>query len=93
MSIDLDSRVRRNPDILTAVIDDEIVMMSAKQGEYFGLSGIGTYIWSVAEDPVQVKQLVEMICQSYDVDAETCCADTLPFINNMIRVGLMNVLD
>ncbi|WP_282041739.1 PqqD family peptide modification chaperone [Halomonas alimentaria] len=93
MSIDLDSRVCRNPDILTAVIDEEIVMMSAKQGQYFGLSGIGTYIWSLAEDPVQVKELVEMICQSYDIDAETCRADTLPFLNNMISAGLMNLTD
>lgn len=92
MNIDIDSRVRRNPDILTAVIDDEIVMMSADQGQYFGLNTIGAYIWNMTEDPVPVEKLIAMLCQSYDVSAETCKDDTLPFLNNMIDSGLMEVV-
>lgn len=92
MNVDLDSKVKRNPDILTAVVDDEIVMMSADQGQYFGLSSIGTYIWNITEDPVQVEALIAMLCQEYDVAVETCEADTLPFLNSMVDAGLMKIV-
>ena len=92
MSVDVNCMVQRNPDILTAVIDDEIVMMSADQGQYFGLSTIGAFIWNLTEYPVPVETLISMLCQSYDVNAETCKADTLPFLNNMVDSGLMEVV-
>ncbi|SFT85437.1 PqqD family peptide modification chaperone [Halomonas saccharevitans] len=92
MKIDINCTVRRNPDILTAVIDDEIVMMSADQGQYFGLSNIGAHIWNMTEDPISVEELIAMLCQSYDVSAQTCKDDTLPFLNNMIDSGLMEVI-
>jgi hypothetical protein len=40
--------VSRGPSVLTAEVDGEIVMMSIKQGRYFGLDDIGSDIWKRA---------------------------------------------
>jgi hypothetical protein len=91
MNVKLDSLIQRNTEILTAVVDDEVVMMSADQGQYFGLSAVGAHIWELAEKPTLVSELVETLCQKYDISFEECESDTLIFLNSMVAAGLIKV--
>ncbi|TDO16654.1 MULTISPECIES: PqqD family peptide modification chaperone [Halomonas] len=93
MLVKYDDTVQRNPHILTAEVDDEVVMMSADQGQYFGLSAVGVDIWNLAERPIQVSEVIGRLCQDYDVSIEKCEADTLPFLNEMIAAGLMEIVE
>ena len=93
MYVDLATKVRRNADTLTALVDDEVVMMSADQGQYFGLSPVGATIWNLTEKPVRVDDIIEKLHQEYDVSVERCKADTLTFLDNMVAAGLMEVVD
>lgn len=92
MSVTLNTMVQRDADILTAVVDDEVVMMSADQGQYFGLNSIGGRIWELTESPIVVNDLVQQLCEHYAVEVEKCQSDTLPFLDSMVEVGLIHVL-
>ncbi|RCV91008.1 PqqD family peptide modification chaperone [Billgrantia montanilacus] len=88
-----DSIVRRNPDIIAAGVDEEVVMMSADCGQYFGLSSLAAHIWRLTEEPVRIDNLVELLCQHYDIDPVSCEADTLDFAQKMLDAGLFEEIN
>jgi hypothetical protein len=51
--------VRRQSDWLTAKVGDELVMMSAENGTYVGLTEVGAYIWELLETPQEVDALCD----------------------------------
>lgn len=83
----------RNPDQLFSEIDDEIVMLSVKNGEYYNLNKVGSYIWNLLEKPNTFENLIKALLNSYDVDKKTCIDDTLPLIEELVIKGLINVID
>nr|WP_290701654.1 lasso peptide biosynthesis PqqD family chaperone [Halomonas sp. UBA3074] len=92
MSLALDTLVQRDADILAAVVDEEVVMMSADQGQYYGLSSVGGRIWELTEDPITISDLVQKLCEDYDVEAAECANDTLPFLDSMVKAGLIHII-
>jgi hypothetical protein len=45
--------VRRKGDWLSAMVGDELVMMSAERGNYLGLTPVGARIWELIEEPLE----------------------------------------
>lgn len=83
--IEATTLIKRNPEMVTSNIDGEIVMMSIENGEYYGLDEVGSRIWELLENPVTFEQLVNTLVEEFEVDVETCKADTLEFLNQMVE--------
>lgn len=77
--------------MVTSKIDNEVVMMSVDQGEYYGLDETGSRIWEMIEEPVSVNDLVRMLIDEFDVSFEECQKDTLDFLNDLNAKGLLFV--
>ena len=75
----LDSRLVRLPGLVASEMDGDLVMMSIQHGKYFGISGVGTRVWELIEQPVSVGQIVAVICQEFDISESTCRNDMLAF--------------
>jgi Coenzyme PQQ synthesis protein D (PqqD) len=69
------TRISRNPSILVAEVDVEIVMMSIQQGQYFGLDDIGSDVWKRIDPPCLFADLVDELSRDYDADRATIAAD------------------
>ncbi len=85
------TRVVRDPDMISAEMDGDVVMMSIERGEYFGIGGVGTTLWELLERPHSVDQLCVAICQEYDVDEPTCRRDVLAYIAELLDLGMLRV--
>lgn len=79
----------RNPDLIATDMDGETVMMSISRGTYFGLGGIGGRIWVLLAEPLSLAQLVQTVCDEYEVDEATCHADVEQFVNELLTHGLV----
>jgi Coenzyme PQQ synthesis protein D (PqqD) len=79
----------RNPDLVTADMDGDTVMMSVERGEYFGLGGVGARVWDLLAQPTPLSELVRQICAEYAVDASTCEADLKRFLGELMAQGLV----
>lgn len=90
-TVALDSVVAARPDLLAAPMDDKLVMLDLEKGKYFGMDDIATTIWTAIATPVRVGDLCEQLMERYAVDAETCRADTLEFLNQLRDEGLLEV--
>lgn len=88
MSLSLQTKITRHPDMLSAEIGGEAVMMSIENGAYFGLNPVATRIWDLIEQPQMLADLVQKITEEYDVEASQCEADVQGFVVDMIERGL-----
>ena len=81
--------VSRSPSVLTAEVDGEIVMMSVKQGRYFGLNDIGSDIWKRIEPPCSFATLIEGLAADYDADCATIRTDVQNLLSHMMKYDVV----
>ena len=84
-----DARFMRDPDLVAADMDGDLVMMSIDNGEYYGVGGVGPRIWELLESPRTVEQISAAIVDEFEVEADTCREDILGFIRQLLDMGLV----
>lgn len=91
MNITLDSVVWRNNALLTSEVDHELVMLSVDNGAYYGTNRAGRHVWHLLGQPTTARQLCSALTQQFNVEANTCAADVLPFLQEMANQHLIFV--
>jgi hypothetical protein len=79
-SIKNNSIIKRKNDIVFNKLDDEIVMMSIKNGQYYGLDNIATRIYELIEIPTTFENLIKKLIEEFDVEIDICNKDVVSFL-------------
>jgi len=82
--------VTRNSELISATVDDDLVMMSMTKGEYYGISGVGARIWELLAEPTTLDSIVDTICTEYEVEPQVCRADVEEFVTRLGDLGLVS---
>jgi hypothetical protein len=91
ISITLDTTVSRIGETLYARVGtEEAVMMSVAAGCYYGLNAVAVRIWELLERPMTIAELCARLCEEFEVDAQTCEAEVLKFVNELIDNGIVH---
>jgi hypothetical protein len=85
------SVVRLTDNIISAPIDDEVVILSVDSGAYFGLDEIGSEIWRQLETPTRVDALCDTLTTKYNADRSTIEHDVLALLKSLVAEGLVSV--
>jgi hypothetical protein len=88
MPLELSQTITRHPDMLSAEIGGEAIMMSIEKGAYFGLNPVATRIWDLLEQPKSIAALIQTITDEYEVSAEQAADDVQSFVADMIERGI-----
>lgn len=72
-------------------MDGDTVMMSIDRGEYYGVTGVGTRIWELLENPTSLAQVITTISAEFEVDEATCQADAERFIQELMDNGMVSL--
>lgn len=91
-TIDLQSTIARNEEIIFSDMGDETVMMSIDKGEYYGLDPMGRRIWELLEKPAQVNAICDTLCCEYNVTPEQCARDVLAFLNQLFEKEIIKIV-
>ena len=89
--IALTSRVSRNEAIVFTDLDDAIVMMDVDEGQYYELDPVGARIWTLLEAGRSAADLCGALAVEFDVDPDTCCRDTLEFLQEASALRIVHV--
>jgi Coenzyme PQQ synthesis protein D (PqqD) len=92
MSIALTTVVKQAEDQLSCNLGDEIALLNLKSTLYFGLDGVGAFIWQVIEKPRPVVEICRAVIERYQVDEARCRADLLGFLNKLNDLGLIEMM-
>ena len=85
--------LQRNPEQLFTTIDDEVVMLNIKHEEYLNLNPHASYIWQQLETPLSFGELIDHLCNAFDVEKEVCTKDTLEFVTELVEKEIIYIID
>ena len=91
MTISTETVVVASEEHVSADLDSESVILSLKNGTYYGLDPLGAHIWELIQKPRQVLEVRDAIVSEYDVSAERCEADLIALLDDLEREGLIEV--
>lgn len=90
-SIDFDTTIEKKQDIISSVMDDETVMMSIENSEYYGLNPVGSRIWELLDQPRTVAGICDILVEEYDVPAEECQREVKEFVEKLLEKKLVKI--
>jgi hypothetical protein len=91
MAIEITSTVVRVEGMMTAPVDQDIVILNMLKNNYVSLDQIGRRIWELIEAPVTVSELCLKLGDEFEGGNEQIVADVLSFLNELLKEGLMRV--
>lgn len=89
--LSLDCIVQRDADIIATEAGRDIVMVSIAKGSYYGVSDVAREIWESIDQPIKVSDLINNLCEAYNVDRVSCEEQTVSFLKDLMAEGLLQV--
>jgi hypothetical protein len=89
----LDCIVQRDPNVIAAEADQDLVMVSIANGAYYGVSDVARDIWVAIEHPKRISDLIDDLTASYNIDRSSCEEQTLSFLEDLLTERLLQVKD
>jgi hypothetical protein len=77
---------------LYAVAGEELVMMSAAEGNYYGLDPVGRRLWEIIDQPRTVSDICAELLMDYHVSTATCEAEMLAFLKELVEHRIVHVV-
>lgn len=91
MDITPDTRLVRAEDrYLSNPVGDDIMLLDLVTGDYVALNEPAARIWDMLREPRTVRELTDALGWLFDVDPESCLADTLDFLRSIDALRLLS---
>jgi hypothetical protein len=90
--IDVNTIIRKNINIDDSEIDGEKVMMDIERGQYYMLNDVASRIWTIIEDDICIKDVINLLLKEYDINEETCTKSVLEFLNKLNIDNLIEIM-
>jgi hypothetical protein len=91
--MDPDTIVTRNDELLSALVDGEIVFVSLATDSYVALDAVGRRIWELLERSRRLQELVDLLCNEFDGPRDVIAADVATFVQELVGEGIVSVQD
>lgn len=92
-SISLETVVVAAKDQVSSDLGGETAILNLKNGTYYGLDFVGTYIWEMIQEPKRVIEIRDNILTDFEVDVDRCELDLLALLSQLQEQQLINITD
>ena len=89
--INLNTIINKNLEIDDTDLDGEKVMMNLDKGEYFMMNEVGSRIWEIISEPINVRRIIDTLRSEYEVDKETCKDTVVEFLGRLNNADLISI--
>ena len=89
--VNINSVITKNQEIDDTDLDGEKVMMNLDKGEYFMMNEVGSRIWEIISEPINVRRIIDTLCSEYEVDEETCKDTVIEFLGRLDYADLISI--
>ena len=89
--INLNTIINKNLEIDDTDLDGEKVMMNLDKGEYFMMNEVGSRIWEIISEPINVEEIINTLRNEYEVDEETCKDTVIEFLGRLDHADLISI--
>jgi division protein CdvB (Snf7/Vps24/ESCRT-III family) len=92
-TMNLDQIARLSPQVISQELSGETVILDLDSECYFGLDAVGTRIWQLIREGVDLRTIHNTLLDEYDVDAAQLHADLQALIEDAQRRGLITLVE
>lgn len=85
--------VLNTPSIIGEAIDDEVMIINLVSGIYYNVTGTGAAAWPLLAAGVPVREIVDKLGETCEVDRETIARDFLVFVNQLLAEAIIRAAD
>lgn len=89
MTIDLLTKITRAKDQVSCALGDEVAILNMQSASYFGLGGIGSFVWATIETERTVQNICARVLEEFDVSEFECRRDVVEFLTELRQIGLI----
>jgi hypothetical protein len=89
MLIGEETMIHQSESVLTAAVEQELVMMDIRSGRYVGLDDIASVIWQRLKTPRSFGQLIDGLVADYNADRPVIAADVRELLTDMAAHGVV----
>jgi hypothetical protein len=86
------SRVTASRDQVSTNLSGEEVILSVKDGVYYGLDPVGARIWALLQARHTLDEIADAVAGEYAVDRARALADLLALAAQLLDAGLIEVV-
>lgn len=90
-AITVNTNVVQRKNLPIVDLDGEIAIMNTERGHYYSLDSIGSRIWTIMENEIGIKDLINVLLVEYEVSTEVCERDVIDLIEQLSDQGLIEV--
>lgn len=77
-------------DVKTIIVDDTVVLVDQRSGQYFGLNEIGATIWRLLAVGNEEDAIIQALLKEYDVDEGVVVEDLQRICHELAEAGLVH---
>jgi hypothetical protein len=77
---------------ISALVEEQVVVLSARAGSYFGFNRVGSEIWDMLAEPRHVREIFDTLSRSYDVESDILARDVTLFLQKLLERRLLRVV-
>ena len=77
-------------DVKTVTVDNSLVLIHLKRGQYYGLDEVGMHIWELIKVGRTGNEIVDVLTDGYDASVETVSTDTRNLIEALIDAEMVH---
>ena len=89
--MNLDQKITFSETVFAQEVDGEMVLLDMESENYFGLDEVGTAIWQAMQEKETLQEVLEVLLELYDVEAEVLERDLSDFVGKLLESGLIEV--
>lgn len=89
--MDLQSVPTPRDDFCVRKVGDETVFLTESGNEVLSLNPVGTFVWEQIDGNHTVQDILDIICDEYEVTVEEATADLQNFMAELEKHDLMSV--
>jgi hypothetical protein len=92
MNLTDDSVVVQDTEPVAARVDGDVVMLSEREGAYFGLNSVGSKIWDLIAEPRRIGDIRRLLAEQYEIDDDTLTRELTGFLEELLSRKLVHLL-
>ena len=82
---------RDEGNFLISQLDQELVLMDTKTGDYLGINAVGTHIWNLLAGSKSVQELVTDLISRFEVTEAQCQAEVQSFLTDLEKRKMVSL--
>ena len=76
---------------VSADLNGDMAILNLQTKTYYGLAGVGAFIWRKLEVPTDYASLTQAVMEEFEIDRTQCRLDVASFLEKLDSIALLNL--